>query len=192
MWPTPQVTADLATFTEEIVNGKLHFLCSTYCPFQHVIYCLFKNQRQISTQGSNIFCCSKIHYKFCQGQYGLTHIWSSILQKFLSKLGYFLVFKRLFKNFIWYIMVWPIFPLQRSFSRFQPKAHIFLEFKNLFKKLYQGQYGLTYIVLSRILSKFLYNWNIFTQARKCSHNAHISIVVKNLMKNFIRDSLVWL
>ena len=25
MWPNPQV--DLATFTEEILNGKLHFLC---------------------------------------------------------------------------------------------------------------------------------------------------------------------
>ena len=24
-----QVTADLVTFTEEILNGKLHFLCST-------------------------------------------------------------------------------------------------------------------------------------------------------------------
>ena len=45
----------------------------------------------------------------------------------------------------------PYFPCKRSFSRFQPKAHIFLEFKNLFKKLYQGQHGLTYIVLSRIL-----------------------------------------
>ena len=28
MWPNPQVTADLVTFTEEILNGKLHFLCS--------------------------------------------------------------------------------------------------------------------------------------------------------------------
>ena len=28
MWPNPQVTADLATFIEEILNGKLHFLCS--------------------------------------------------------------------------------------------------------------------------------------------------------------------
>ena len=28
MWPNPQETADLATFTEEILNGKLHFLCS--------------------------------------------------------------------------------------------------------------------------------------------------------------------
>ena len=28
MWPNPQETADLVTFTEEILNGKLHFLCS--------------------------------------------------------------------------------------------------------------------------------------------------------------------
>ena len=28
MWPDPQETADLVTFTEEILNGKLHFLYS--------------------------------------------------------------------------------------------------------------------------------------------------------------------
>ena len=28
MWPNPQLAASLVTFTEEIVNGKLHFLCS--------------------------------------------------------------------------------------------------------------------------------------------------------------------
>ena len=28
MWPNPQKTADLVTFTEDILNGKLHFLCS--------------------------------------------------------------------------------------------------------------------------------------------------------------------
>ena len=28
MWPNPQETADLFTFTEEILNGKLYFLCS--------------------------------------------------------------------------------------------------------------------------------------------------------------------
>ena len=28
MWPNPQKTADLVTFTEEILNGELHFLCS--------------------------------------------------------------------------------------------------------------------------------------------------------------------
>ena len=30
MSPNPQETADLVTFTEEILNGKLHFLCSVY------------------------------------------------------------------------------------------------------------------------------------------------------------------
>ena len=28
MWPNPQFFADLVKFTEEILNGKLHFLCS--------------------------------------------------------------------------------------------------------------------------------------------------------------------
>ena len=28
MWPNPQEITDLVTFTEEILNGKLHFLCS--------------------------------------------------------------------------------------------------------------------------------------------------------------------
>ena len=27
MWPNPQFPADLVTFTEEILNGNLHFLC---------------------------------------------------------------------------------------------------------------------------------------------------------------------
>ena len=28
MWPNPQFPADLVTSTEEILNGKLNFLCS--------------------------------------------------------------------------------------------------------------------------------------------------------------------
>ena len=28
MWPNPQFPADLVTFTEEILNEKLYFLCS--------------------------------------------------------------------------------------------------------------------------------------------------------------------
>ena len=28
MWPNPQETAHLVTYTEEILNWKLHFLCS--------------------------------------------------------------------------------------------------------------------------------------------------------------------
>ena len=30
MWPNPQETADLVTFTEEILNGKFYYLCSGY------------------------------------------------------------------------------------------------------------------------------------------------------------------
>ena len=30
MRPNPQETADLVTFTEEIRNGKLHFLCGVF------------------------------------------------------------------------------------------------------------------------------------------------------------------
>ena len=30
MSPNPQETADLVKFTEEILNGKLHFLCSAH------------------------------------------------------------------------------------------------------------------------------------------------------------------
>ena len=28
MWPNPVFSADLVTFTKEILNGKLHFLCN--------------------------------------------------------------------------------------------------------------------------------------------------------------------
>ena len=32
MWPNPRETADLVTVTEEILNSKLHFLCSVVSP----------------------------------------------------------------------------------------------------------------------------------------------------------------
>ena len=31
MWQNRQETGDLVTFAEEILNGKLHFLCSFIC-----------------------------------------------------------------------------------------------------------------------------------------------------------------
>ena len=34
MWPNPQDTADLVTFTKEIRHGKLHFLCCDQNEFQ--------------------------------------------------------------------------------------------------------------------------------------------------------------
>ena len=33
MWPNSQFPADLVTFAEEIINGKLYFLCSEYWSF---------------------------------------------------------------------------------------------------------------------------------------------------------------
>ena len=39
MRPNPQETVDLVTFTEEILNGNFHFLCSDYyCIGQGFIY----------------------------------------------------------------------------------------------------------------------------------------------------------
>ena len=50
MWPNPQETTDLATFTEEILSGKLYFLCSdggsiiilSYCGITFIIICLYR------------------------------------------------------------------------------------------------------------------------------------------------------
>ena len=36
MWPIPQFAAELVTFTEEILNGKLHFLCSEISDIIHL------------------------------------------------------------------------------------------------------------------------------------------------------------
>ena len=41
MWTNPQETGDLVKFTEEILNGKLHFLCSVI---------LFDGQRDTATK----------------------------------------------------------------------------------------------------------------------------------------------
>ena len=34
MWPNPLETADLVTFTEEVLNGKLYFACSDFAKLQ--------------------------------------------------------------------------------------------------------------------------------------------------------------
>ena len=49
MWPNPQFAADLVTFTEEILNGKLPFfvhwyvgkLLSSGCPLQNFLKSIF-------------------------------------------------------------------------------------------------------------------------------------------------------
>ena len=37
MWPNPQETVDLVTFTEKVLNGKFHFLCSDSSGFIIVV-----------------------------------------------------------------------------------------------------------------------------------------------------------
>ena len=44
MWPNSQFSADLVTFTEEILNGKLHFLCSNTFLFLDIKVCLEKKK----------------------------------------------------------------------------------------------------------------------------------------------------
>ena len=37
MWPNQSENVDLTTFTEEILNGKLHFSCSVNACFKSII-----------------------------------------------------------------------------------------------------------------------------------------------------------
>ena len=41
MWPNPQFPADLVTFTEETLNGKLHFLCNVCFPDYGDIFLIY-------------------------------------------------------------------------------------------------------------------------------------------------------
>ena len=67
MWPYPQETADLVTFTEEILNGKLYFLCSVYWeyswPKKYFVQTTFHNNLSrllvILAVAQYTFTCSK-------------------------------------------------------------------------------------------------------------------------------------
>ena len=52
MWPNPQFPADLVTFTEEILNGKLHFLYSVSSKFLWPIQTLLADS--LSELGGNL------------------------------------------------------------------------------------------------------------------------------------------
>ena len=77
MWPNPQFPADLVTLIEEILNGKLHFLCSVSCSrhvfqtstkdhevswqsrFQDVLWRFWKDRRDLFKTSSRFFGNSK-------------------------------------------------------------------------------------------------------------------------------------
>ena len=56
MWPNPQFPADSGTFTEEILNGKLHFLCSALLQNKDL-------EIQKSAKGNTIVVIDKDAYK---------------------------------------------------------------------------------------------------------------------------------
>ena len=47
MWPNPQETGDLVTFTKEILNKKLHFLCSACAEIYEEYFNVFSLQAQV-------------------------------------------------------------------------------------------------------------------------------------------------
>ena len=52
MWPNREFSDDFVTFAEEILNGKLHFLCSAETHFIFVYFTLFfLNDRRLSLLG---------------------------------------------------------------------------------------------------------------------------------------------
>ena len=56
MGPNPQGTVELATFTEEILNGKLHFLCSDMWEYSHIFYAvnIMKVKKVVKLYSNNV------------------------------------------------------------------------------------------------------------------------------------------
>ena len=71
MWSNPNETADLVTFTEEILNGKLLFLCSSGSSRDSLFNSLMHNVPQNSQINFNlIYClilkiCETVLWHFC-------------------------------------------------------------------------------------------------------------------------------
>ena len=62
MWPNPQKTVDLVTFTEEILNGKLLFLSNGISSNQSLIFLSKKYWRIVKVRSIHpeLFCkCSQ-------------------------------------------------------------------------------------------------------------------------------------
>ena len=55
MWPNPQKAMDLVTFTKEILNGKLHFLCSDNISINDLILLFEKTDIFIFVDDNTIY-----------------------------------------------------------------------------------------------------------------------------------------
>ena len=62
MWSSPQETPDLVTFTEEILDGKLHFLCGGRDNSPHLPYTLVEYSEPLgwSISHKNLMAKSRI------------------------------------------------------------------------------------------------------------------------------------
>ena len=104
MWSNPQCSVDLVTFTEEILNQKLHSLCSVVCFGCFSNYC-FKRWMKYSVTPGKLFAlwnlltfwklthclifkaavqrCSleKVFWKYATKSQEYTHCWSAISVK---------------------------------------------------------------------------------------------------------------
>ena len=94
MWPNPQETADLATFTEGILNGKLYFLSSergfldpyTQIPISYYLPLERKPIRMVISYFFIVFITIITMFRFYQSEeiyfcffWWLTHLISYIL-----------------------------------------------------------------------------------------------------------------
>ena len=87
MWPNPQFPADLVAFTEEMLNGKLHFLYNIWYIFSAVEGNFFIQSLSFLNFFSNRYfygllnICLIISYEDSQGRFSLTKVFFQIQKK---------------------------------------------------------------------------------------------------------------
>ena len=101
MWPNPQFSADLVTLTEEILNGKLHFLCHEILSKKNFRFSEVSNVKLFSNITGKIIDL-KNFLKLAEFEYFLwyelsqiidhglqVYITSNLIRQCLNKLGSF-------------------------------------------------------------------------------------------------------
>ena len=118
MWSNPQYSADLVTFTEEILHGKLNFLCSAIFYVTHLDHC-FYNIHDKSTSFYNIVSReSSKSLRHTKNRDLFSQVtWT--LASFLNFLSH--VTRSMFLRFLIFSLVWLttllLFNLKKSFSK---------------------------------------------------------------------------
>ena len=69
MWPNPQEIVDLIVFTEEILNGKLHFLCSDGLR-NKPLFLISTAQKKIFSIKDN-HCVESVRFRSSSGPYSV-------------------------------------------------------------------------------------------------------------------------